>query len=110
MNNQATEQQKCELQPYYIDVRERSQGDGRVHHYIIQMGSDAKICEVFSEYNKQLILEALNRINSQSELEKLNQELVEACKISLQYTAFADIREILEAAIQRHANLKKEGA
>lgn len=49
------------MKPIYIKIKQKPQYSDVFHHYIVETGSDVKICEVFSPANAELILNALNK-------------------------------------------------
>lgn len=65
----------AQREAFFYDIIETSPGQGGKHHYIVQIDNPAKICEVFSSANKELVLKALN---TQQHSQAMTRELVEA--------------------------------
>lgn len=128
MNNQATEQQKGELLPcpfcgakphqgFSKAIEQVNSGD-KYQNYIISCPK--KCARIERETAYQAALQWNTRANSQSELEKLNQELVDRLT-SVRETIWAHNKEVgtpnrfileefwINDLIERHANLNKEG-
>lgn len=124
-NNQATEQQKGELKPLSEICNEARKhyaetGCYKPEHIHRILGNPADSFSSIKSEDERALAACKARANSQSELEKLNQELVNALEIAIgdilylaneakELPRFQSTIDITTAALQRHANLKKEG-